>query len=94
MKTTPIAMLMRLAQRIVCSRRGQAHTHRTEIDDAGDGDDPDVHGIDDVTTVELVGRLILDTWASDLSTGLTKRPSANQLFRRNMRLQMILIGLE
>jgi len=66
-------------------RRTHTRTHRAEKHEAGEGDDPEVHGIDHVTTVELEERWGLDTLAiSDEEP--TIRPSASQLFKRNIRL--------
>ena len=57
-------------------------TYRPEVHEAGEGDDPEIHGVDDVTTIELGEGLVLDTWGVNAGSNkeLTKRPSANQLF--------------
>ena len=57
-------------------------TYRPEVHEAGEGDDPEVHGVDNVTTIELGEGLALDVWVSErrINRDLTKRPSANQLF--------------
>ena len=36
-------------------------THRTEVHDAGEGDDPEVLAVDDVATIELREEPALDT---------------------------------
>ena len=58
-------------------------TYRPEVHEAGEGDDPEVHGVDNVTTIELGEGLALDVWVSArrINRDLTKRPSANQLFK-------------
>ena len=39
-------------------------THRTKIHDAGEGEGPEVLGIDNVATIELGEEPALDTWVS------------------------------
>ena len=59
-------------------------TQRTEVHEAGEGDDPEVLGVDHVATIKLKKELGLDIWANVASSReLTKSPSANQLFRKN-----------
>ena len=36
-------------------------TERSEIQQAGNGDDPAIHGIDNIATIELEQRPVLDT---------------------------------
>ena len=45
----------------------QMRTHRTEVHDAGEGDDPEVPAVDDVATIELGEEPALDTWPSGRS---------------------------
>ena len=42
-------------------------THRTEVHDAGEDDDPEVPAVDDVATIELGEEPALDTWPSGRS---------------------------
>ena len=42
-------------------RRTRVRTERGEIQQAGDGDDPAIHGIDNIATIELEQRPVLDT---------------------------------
>ena len=39
-------------------------TQGAKVHNAGDGDGPEVHGVDEVTTIELSEELALDTWMS------------------------------
>ena len=39
-------------------------TKRAEEYEAGQGDDPEVHGVDSVATIELGDELALDIWIS------------------------------
>ena len=66
-------------------------TQRAKIHEAREGDDPEVRGIDYVTTIELEEALALTTRrVSTVSNReLTKRPSANQLFMLDIRLETI-----
>ena len=95
MNVIPIAALtMMLAQSVTGLWRNQIlRTHRGEIDETGKDDDPDVHGVDNVTTIELEEQRTLDPIIKR-EAKLTKRPSASQLFKRNMRLGIMVIGLE
>ena len=66
-------------------------TQRAEVHEAGEDNDLEVHGVDRVTTIEL-GEPMLDTWASNecsINRKLTKRPSANQTFKRNIRVGIL-----
>ena len=75
-------------------RRTRVRTHRGEEHEAGEGDDPEVHGVDNVTTIELEEQPALGAWMRELDAKVTKRPSASQLFKRNMRLGTMLRTLE
>ena len=83
-----------LAQSAVGLWENQIRTDRGEIHEAGERDDPNVCGIDDVTTIELEEQAGLDPWARKSGARFTKRPSASQLFNRNIRLAAILIASE
>ena len=64
---TPVATLTTLIQSVpVGQSRTQTRTHGSEVQEAGDGNGPEVLGEDRVTTIELEGELELDTWASGL----------------------------
>ena len=43
-------------------------TYRAEVHEAGEGDDPEVHGVDNVAPIELGEELGLDTWVSECRT--------------------------
>jgi len=80
----PIATLRTLARSAIASlQKPRMRTHRANIHEAGEGDDPKVHGANQVVTVELGGKLELDIWAKS-NKEPTIRPSANQLFKRNI----------
>ena len=54
MNVIPIAMLIMLTQSVATSLwRTRIRTHRGEEHEAGEGDDPGVHDVDNVTTIEL-----------------------------------------
>ena len=40
------------------------HTQRAEVHEAGEGDDPEVHAVDCIATVELEDEPTLDRWVS------------------------------
>ena len=48
-------------------------TQGAKVHDTGDGDGPDVHGVDEVTTIELRGEPTLDTWMSEHSVKRTNQ---------------------
>jgi len=59
----PVAILTMLAQSATASLwRTQIRTHRAEVHEAGEGDGPEVHGIDHIASVELEEKPALDTW--------------------------------
>ena len=67
------------------------HTQRAKIHEAGEGDDPEVHGIDYMTTIDQWEKPVtLDTGVSEraLNRELTRTPSANQPFK----LQEVRVG--
>ena len=50
----PSATLTTLAQSIaISSWRARMRTHRSEVHEAGEGDDPEVLGVDYIATIEL-----------------------------------------
>ena len=50
----PIATLTTLALRVVTrSSKTQVRTHRAEVHEAWEGDEPDILGVDDITTIKL-----------------------------------------
>jgi len=75
------------------SWRTHIRTHSSKVHKAGDGDDPEVHGVNHVATVELGEKFALDTRTTS-SEEPTIRPSASQLFRRNIRLGTVQSALE
>ena len=40
-------------------------TRRAKVHKAGDGDDPEVLGVDKIATIELGEMVVLDTWMSE-----------------------------
>ena len=78
---------------VVGLRRPRLHTQRAKVHQAGESEDPIVHGVNDVATIELKEPPSLDTWETEFDIELTKRPSASQLFKRNIALGTILIAL-
>jgi hypothetical protein len=65
----------------------RTRTQRGEVHQAGKGDGPVVHCVNNTAAIELEDkRFMLDTVATELNTELTKRPSASQLFNRNIRV--------
>ena len=50
------------------SWKTQMRTYRAEVHEAGEGDDPEVHGVDNVAPIELGEELGLDTWVSECRT--------------------------
>jgi len=46
-------------------RELKIRTHRGKVHEAGEGHDPEVHGVDHVTTVELEEESASDTWTSE-----------------------------
>ena len=88
----PIAISLKLALRIigVCGET-ETPTERGKVHEAGEGDSPEVHGENYVATVDLgVGGGIrcwtLRRMCVALNEELTRRPSASQLFERNISL--------
>ena len=69
-------------------------TQRAEVLEAGEGDGPDVLGVDNVATIELGEEPALDTWVGERSTTsnreLTKRLPVNQLPKANITAVAIL----
>lgn len=54
MNMIPIATLTTSAQNDATGlRRTRVRTHRGEVHEAGEGDNPVVHGVDNITTIEL-----------------------------------------
>ena len=52
----PVATLSTLALSVTVSfGRTQIRTHRAEVQEAGESNDPEVHGVDNVTAIELGG---------------------------------------
>jgi hypothetical protein len=59
MSMIPIAILKTLsAQRVAGVWKNQIRTHRAEIHKAGEGDDPAVHCINNIATIELEEQLV------------------------------------
>ena len=57
-----VAILPTLALSVIAtSWRTQMRTYRTEVHEAGEGDDPEIFGVDYVATVELQWGATLDT---------------------------------
>ena len=49
-------------------RGTEIRTQRAEVREVGEGDDPDVHGVDNIVMIELEEPvLVLDTWMSERS---------------------------
>ena len=69
------------------------HTNSSEIQQAGKYNHPGVHGIHNVTTIELEEEPALDA-VIELNEEHTKRPSTSKLFKRNIRVGAMLIGME
>ena len=91
----PIAISVTLAVGFpVGSRVTQVHTQGSDVHEAGEGDNPIVHGVNNETTIELGERSALGTCETESRIELTKRPSASQLFSWNMRVGTTLIALE
>ena len=66
MNTIPIATFMILAESTAAGlQRTRTRTHRAEVHEEGEGDDPTVHGIDDVTAIQLEEEPTLDTQTSE-----------------------------
>ena len=62
----PVAMLMMLVQNVAPgSWRTQTRTHRSKVHQAGEGNDPGIHGVDQVAAIELKEKLVLDTWVGE-----------------------------
>ena len=53
------------------------HTHSGEVQEAWEGDGPEVLGVDHVTTIELEGESMLDTWASEIRVKQTNNQPKN-----------------
>ena len=70
----PIAVPTLLAKSL---RKAQVRTKRSNIHQTWKGDDPVVHGINDITTVELEERVASVTQPNEARAILTKRPSAS-----------------
>ena len=78
----PIAASVTLAERVIVSlRRTRARTHRREVHKAWECNDPIVHGIYDVTTVQLEEQPKSGIHATRFEGEPTKRPSANHWFK-------------
>ena len=61
----PVATLSTLALSVTVSfGRTQLRTHRAEVQEAGEGNDPGVHGVENVTTIELGGQE-LSIWVNE-----------------------------
>ena len=69
------------------------HTDSGEVQYAGKYNHPKVHGVHNVTTIELEGGSTLDAVVK-LNEEHTKRPSTSKLFKRNIRVGAMLIGME
>ena len=80
-----------LAKGFCANLRGR--TPRCEVHQTWKGNDPAIHCINNVATVELE-RLALDTWVTENGTGLTKRPSVSQPFRKIRISGAMVIALE
>ena len=65
----------------------QARTKSSKVYYAGEGDGPGVHGVYNIATVELKEQPVLDIWATRPGRRFTKRPSASQLFKRNITVE-------
>ena len=49
-------------------RRARARTHGGKVHEEGEGDDPELHGVEYVATIELEEEPALDTWVVECST--------------------------
>ena len=66
MNVIPIAALRAVLVRSVAGLwRNEIRTDGSKIHDTGKSDDPEVHGIDNITTIELQGHRTLDSWAGE-----------------------------
>ena len=66
-------------------------TNRGEIHHTWEGHDPIIHGVNDIATMQLEERSRLDTQATELEMGRTKRPSASHWFNGNIILKTVVI---
>ena len=95
MYTTPVAGSVESVESSrVALQRTRKRTQRTEVYQKREGSGPEIPSINDVTTIELDRRPTSDTCMREFGTQVTKRPSANQLFRRNITVTTTLVGLE
>ena len=84
----PDATLVALDQSVAIGRRRtQTRTQRTKEHEAGEGDGPQVHGVEYAATVELEEEQALDALPRGVASNNepTNKPSANQLFKANIR---------
>ena len=66
MSMVPTTILSTLAlSATACSGRTRVPTYRAEVHKAGEGNDPEIHRVDNVTTIELGEGLGLNTWLSE-----------------------------
>jgi len=62
-------------------------TQRGKVQEAGEGDSPEVCGVDDVATIDLGAEHQTPGFmGAALDKELTRRPSASQLFKLNITL--------
>ena len=93
MSMTPIAGSETSAESITIDlRKAQAHTQISEVHQTGESDDPAVHGINNIATIKLEEQRVLYARVIDLNAELTIKPSASQLFRRNITFGTTLIA--
>ena len=56
----PMAISETLARSVAAdSPRAQIRTERCKVHEAGEGDDPEIHGVDHIATIELEEELAL-----------------------------------
>ena len=76
------------------AERSDTYPKWQEVHQTRESDNPVVHGINNVATIELEDGLVSETRANKENKERTKRPLASPWFRRNTALGVIPIGLE
>jgi hypothetical protein len=79
---------------VVDPRKTRARTQRSQVHEEREAYDPVIHGVDDTTTIKLKEKPTSTIWATGFDAELAKRPSASQLFKRNMTFGTTLTALE
>ena len=94
MNMIPIPVSSTSALIVAAGSRGiQTRTQRAEVHETGEGDGQEVLGVDNIVTIEL-GEIVLDILVREcgINGEQTKKPSANQLLKRNKALGTTLIA--